>query len=95
MDQELVKDILNEVKAPNNAKNALVSQVNNKQKKSNKNIKSKQKTTKANEEPLEEEIKKKEKRKKIKMVCASCGQQVKVYNDETICPKCDEPLKDD
>ena len=43
----------------------------------------------------EEVFSKKEKRKKIKVVCASCGAQVKVYNDEEICPKCDEPLKDD
>ena len=40
----------------------------------------------------EEEIK--TKRKKISVVCASCGRVVKVFDDETICPKCDEPLKD-
>ena len=43
------------------------------------------------EEKIEE---KKPKKKKKSMVCASCGRVVKVYDDETICPKCDEPLKD-
>ncbi len=35
------------------------------------------------------------KREKIKVICASCGALVKVDKDETICPKCDEPLKDE
>lgn len=38
---------------------------------------------------------KKKKKEKIKVVCASCGAFVKVYKDETICPKCDEPLNGD
>ena len=42
----------------------------------------------------EEKQDEKQKRKKITLVCASCGRVVKVFNDETICPKCDEPLKD-
>jgi len=37
----------------------------------------------------------KQKREKIKIVCASCGTFVKVYKDEKICPKCDEPLYDE
>ena len=39
--------------------------------------------------------KKKMKAEKIRVVCASCGAFVKVYSDETICPKCDEPLKEE
>lgn len=35
------------------------------------------------------------KKEKITVVCASCGRVVKVYNNDTICPKCDEPLKDE
>ena len=35
------------------------------------------------------------KREKIRVICASCGAYVKVYKDETICPKCDEPLKEE
>ncbi len=31
--------------------------------------------------------------KKINVVCKSCGESVKVYNDEHICPKCDESLE--
>ena len=38
---------------------------------------------------------KKKKKERIKVVCASCGAFVKVYEDETICPKCDEPLNGD
>ena len=33
--------------------------------------------------------------KRIKVVCASCGESVKVRENETICPKCDEPLNGD
>lgn len=45
--------------------------------------------------PNELKSKKTQKREKIRVVCASCGTYVKVDKDETICPKCDEPLKDD
>lgn len=38
--------------------------------------------------------KEKIKPKKITIVCSSCGRVVKVFDDETICPKCDEPLKE-
>ena len=37
----------------------------------------------------------KSKPKKIIIVCNSCGRVVKVFDNETICPKCDEPLKND
>ena len=54
------------------------------------------------EEPKQEETKTEEKKverskkvNRISVVCASCGRVVKVREDETICPKCDEPLKED
>lgn len=58
-----------------------------------KNVK-KEEEIKNNKE-LENKIEKPKKTKKIKVVCASCGMFVKVNEDETICPKCDEPLKED
>lgn len=33
------------------------------------------------------------KKRKIKVVCKSCGETVTVSEDEVICPKCDESLK--
>ena len=54
--------------------------------------------TKQKEVVLNSEIKNKSnksfKREKIRVVCASCGAYVKVNKEETICPKCDEPLKE-
>ena len=38
---------------------------------------------------------KKQKKQRIKIVCASCGAFVKVDVDEKICPKCDETLYGD
>lgn len=64
----------------------LVDDILNKVKKEEKN--------KDNKETKEEVLTKNKKTKKIKVVCASCGMFVKVNEDETICPKCDEPLKD-
>lgn len=43
----------------------------------------------------EEKLNRKIKRKKVSVVCASCGAVVKVRGNETICPKCDEPLKEE
>ncbi len=35
------------------------------------------------------------KKNKIRVVCASCGAVVKVFEEDEICPKCNEPLKED
>lgn len=43
----------------------------------------------------EEKLNKKKQHEKVTVTCASCGAVVKVRNDETICPKCDEPLNGD
>ena len=92
LDQELVNDILKEVKSPEKANNNANNQTNSKKQK-NKN---KNNVKQVVEEAVEDKTNiKKEKRKKIKVMCASCGAQVKVYNDEMICPKCDEPLKEE
>lgn len=50
---------------------------------------------KSKQEREEEKLNRKKMREKITVVCASCGETVKVRSDETICPKCDEPLKGD
>ena len=50
---------------------------------------------KIEKEPETPKSNKKLKKEKIRIVCASCGAYVKVDKNETICPKCDEPLKEE
>ena len=96
LDQELVKDILKEVKGTDKEDVENKKQTQKVDKSKYNKIKAKQtKMQNTITETDEEPVIQKEKRKKIKVICASCGAQVKVYNDEEICPKCDEPLKDD
>ena len=99
LDPELVTDILKQVKTKEQTKE-LVKQKKIKKDKSAKDkiedVKEKD-DNKENEEQLEENLvsNKKKKKEKVKVVCASCGAFVKVYKDEKICPKCDEPLNGD
>lgn len=93
LDPELVDDILKEVK--NNKKDKI-------SKNAKKDLVKNENDSLLNNEPVDSnnissksEKDKKQKVKKIKVVCASCGSIVKVYEDETICPKCDEPLKEE
>ena len=93
LDQEIVDDILKTVKGKKE------KDVN---KKSLKTILEEEDKKEENEEPKQEETKTEEKKvekskkvNRISVVCASCGRVVKVREDETICPKCDEPLKED
>ncbi len=88
LDQEVVKDILKEVK---NEKS------NNKTNKEKIDIKT---SNYVNSNILKDasnidDNKIKGKLKRVKIVCASCGETVKVREDEKICPKCDEPLKEE
>lgn len=88
LDPELVDDILKEVKNKKSDKNIDKNAKNIEEKSISENNSS----VKENEKLIE---KTKKKNKKIKVVCASCGKTVSVYEDETICPKCDEPLKEE
>lgn len=81
LDQNLVEDILKIAKQDNN-KNC-----NESDKKVNINSESIKKGQVAD--------KSKVKRKKITIVCSSCGESVRVYEGENVCPKCDEPLRED
>ena len=91
LDKELVEDILKVAKTSEDAnikQNAVV------EKSTIKDEKSKQiKTVK--QDQVTDNSKQKNKFKKIVVKCASCGQTVKVFESEKICPKCDEPLKED
>ena len=69
LDENIVKDILKDVKSNNSDIKADIA-INNK---NDKNLGY----------------------KRIKIKCSSCGEIVKVRENETICPKCDEPLKED
>ena len=53
------------------------------------------KTSKKEENTSNQNVEKVKSKKKIKIVCVSCGCFVKVDEDEKICPKCEEPLYDD
>lgn len=86
LDQEVVKDILKEVKESKPIEKNNKEQLNNNTSKIDNKLLSKSSDINDN--------KTKGKLKKIKITCASCGETVKVREDETICPKCDEPLKD-
>lgn len=90
LDFELVDDILKEVKS--NKKDKLYKKELAKQ--GEKNSLNNEVSFDDNKSS-ETEKNGKQKIKKIKVVCASCGITVKVYENETICPKCDEPLKEE
>lgn len=51
------------------------------------------KTRQEQQAKVAEQIGKKKKKKQV--VCGSCGRVVKVFEDDTICPKCEEPLKEE
>lgn len=89
LNKEIVEDILKVAKAED--KSIPASKVEEKGKK----VESKK--IKENEENKQqvEKLKSRKKLKKIIVKCSSCGETVKVYESEKICPKCDEPLKDD
>lgn len=100
LDPELVTDILKQVKTKDNKTE---DKTNNKKSKK-ENIEENSTEEVKNKTEDKEEVKvedkpsasnKRKKKEKIKVVCASCGAVVKVYKDETICPKCDEPLNGD
>ena len=100
LDPELVTDILKQVKTKEKIEETIKEKKPKKEKLSNEKVESLE-TEKDNKKEKEEELEeasisnKKKKKEKIKVVCASCGAFVKVYKDEKICPKCDEPLNGD
>ena len=87
LDPELVEDILKTVKTKGE------TEKNTKKKNKEEISKNNEKDDKVSKVLEENEtLKEKKKSKKIKVVCSSCGATVRVKEDETICPKCDEPL---
>lgn len=88
LNKEVVEDVLKIAKAESKT-------LKESNKELEKNITSGSDKTELEKQNAENNIKTKNKLKKIVVKCASCGQTVRVLESETICPKCDEPLKDD
>lgn len=88
LDKNIVDDVL-KVAKNNNEENI----VNNEKVLKNKNQVKAQPQKEASNEAKEKKIK--NKHKKVSVVCSSCGQTVRVFEDENICPKCDEPLREE
>jgi len=106
LDKDLVDDILKTAKQPEENTLPLSKADNlqkNKEVEKNNTVKISEKDDKnaslPNNNTADEQNKKTNKKdkkmKKVKVVCASCGATVRVFEDEKICPKCDEPLNGD